>query len=482
MRYITLAEAKPGMIVANTIEDSYKRYLIERNHELSEANIVRLRELGYAGLYIKDDWSAGINVQPVISGELRKHAMGYLKKGDVNGCRSVADKMAGELIRTPKNVMDMVDVRSLDDYTRAHSVNVAVLSGVMGLAMGMSDNQIMELVLAGLLHDLGKMTIDDEILNKPGRLTPEEYQIMKGHAVRSYEMICNQPDIPSEVKYAVRYHHENVDGSGYPEGLDGNQQTLYTKIIHVVDVYDALVSARPYKSPLSPVEAAEYMMGASGIMFDQQVVKEFLLHVPLYPKGTTVKLSNGEIGVIFDNTGRHNLRPIIRLSNRKLLDLDDPMYYNVTILPRKNENTLLQNAEEERKLMIEGVKKPRILAVDDMKTNLQQLRSILSEEYDLTLIRSGSQAIAFLKNGGALPDVILMDIDMPGINGIEAAREIMQMTNNKIPVLFVTALADKETVLACRALNAGGYIIRPYVPVYMKSEIRRLLTGRSVTE
>ena len=119
---------------------------------------------------------------------------------------------------------------------------------------------------------------------------------MKSHATVSYELLKERWDVSAQVKSAVLFHHENVDGSGYPQGLEGHEQTLFTKILHVADVYDALVSKRPYKNPYSPYEASEYLMGGCGIMFDQTVVDILLRYVPLYPKGTAVILSDGQIG------------------------------------------------------------------------------------------------------------------------------------------------------------------------------------------
>lgn len=167
--------------------------------------------------------------------------------------------------------LDMTDLRTYDDYTYAHSVNVAVICCVIGVGMELSESELTQLATAALLHDLGKLSIPPEILNKPGRLTQEEYQIMKSHATLSYELIRERWDIPANVKTAVLYHHENVDGSGYPQGIDASQQSLFIRILHVADVYDALVSKRPYKEPYSPYEASEYLMGACGIMFDKKL-------------------------------------------------------------------------------------------------------------------------------------------------------------------------------------------------------------------
>ena len=149
------------------------------------------------------------------------------------------------------------------------------------------------------------------------------------------------------------YHHENVDGSGYPHGIKGDEHTLFTKILHVADVYDALVSKRPYKKPYSPFDAAEYLMANCGTLFDLESVKMLLTYVPLFPKGTEVVLSDGQKGIIYGNSGIHNLRPIVRTEDGSLVDLTQPPYLSYT-LSSINEETqqARRDSEAERNKMI----------------------------------------------------------------------------------------------------------------------------------
>lgn len=303
--------------------------------------------------------------------------------------------------------------------------------------------------------------------------------IMKSHARLSYEIIKERWDISSYIKGAVLHHHENVDGSGYPYGIDGTQQTIFTKILHVADVFDALTAKRPYKEAYTPFEATEYLMGGCGIMFDKKIVQTLLTYVPLYPKGTKVTLSDGREGIIFENFGIHNLRPIVRLMNGEMLDLAEEQYFHITLTSQRDIE--LSEAERGRSEMVKPLKRHRIMVVDDMKTNLQMLRGILEPLYEVVLIKSGKQALMYLKKN-PYPDLVIMDIDMPEMDGIEATRRIQELTEKTVPVLFVTALCDRETVAVCRELDAAGYIVRPYKPVYVKAEIKRILTGRSEIE
>ena len=482
MRYISLGEVKEGMRLAHDLYDSFGRTLIGNSCVLTDYYIDKLYEYGFDGIYIEDELSEGIEIDSIISPGLRAKGLIYVRESNIDGCQSVAKKMVQEILEKGMLSLDLADLRTYDDYTYAHSVNVAVICCVIGMGLQFDEVDLTNLVTAALLHDLGKLQIPSEILNKPGRLTQEEYQIMKSHSTLSYELIAERWDLSAHIKNAVFFHHENVDGSGYPYGIEGSEQSIFTKILHVADVYDALVSKRPYKEPYSPYEATEYLMGGCGIMFDKQVVETLIQYVPLYPKGTTIILSDGRRGIIYENAGMYNLRPIVRLMDGSLLDLMDNDNLHLTLRSSMGENTISPEiAEREREEMIKPLKRYHIMAVDDMKTNLQMLREILEQTYDMTLVKSGQQALNYMEKN-PYPDLILMDIDMPQMDGIETANRILEMTDRQVPILFVTALCDKETVMICRDMNVAGYIVRPYKPVYIKSEIKRILTGRSDTE
>lgn len=303
---------------------------------------------------------------------------------------------------------------------------------------------------------------------------------MQEHPVISYELIKDRFDISAQVKVAVLFHHENVDGSGYPNGIMGEEQTLFTKIIHVADVYDALVSKRPYKEPYAPCEAAEYLMGGCGILFEREVVTMLLQAVPLYPKGIELCLSDGRCGIVKENADVHNLRPVLRMMDGSTLDLSSRENLALAILPPGGKQEVSINDEEERREMMHGYRKQQIIVVDDMKTNLQMLYDILKDDYKVTLLKSGEQLLRYLECNPR-PDLILLDIDMPQMNGIEAAEKVIEMTEKTVPILFVSALCDSKTVMACRELDVAGYIVRPYQPVYIREEIQRVLSRWEVS-
>lgn len=474
MRYVPLQEAQPGMQLATEIFDSKGRTLVGTDIVLTANYIDRLMEYGYAGVYIRDELTEDIDIESAISPQLRIKGLECVRNMNIDGCVDVAKSIVEEILSKGKISLDMMDLRNYDDYTFGHSVNVAIICGVIGMGMGMDEKEMGQLVTAALLHDLGKLSIPTDILNKPDRLTREEYKRMQDHPVISYELVKDRIDISATVKVAVLFHHENVDGTGYPNGISGEEQTMLTKILHVADVYDALVSKRPYKEPYAPFEAIEYMMGGCGILFDQEVVDVLVKTVPLYPKGTNISLSDGRVGIVKENSGEHNLRPILRLTDGS--DLDLLARENLAIVVSLSEDNVKMSVEKEeaRRKMMGLDEKRHIIAVDDMKTNLQALYDILKDDYTLTMMTSGKQLLKYLKEN-PYPDMVLLDVDMPDMNGIETAERVMKLTERKLPILFVSALRDAQTVLACRSLGVEGYVGRPYKSIYIRSEIQRIL-------
>lgn len=479
MRYVSLKDTESGMDLAYDVYDSYGRTLITSNAELTPTYIFKLEQLGFDGVYIQDELSRGIEIAPVITPQLRAEGLACVRTQNIDKCQDVARDMVEQIASGGRLSLDLTDLRTFDDYTYAHSVNVAVYSCVIGLGLNLGAEDLNNLVMASLLHDFGKMSIDSQIVNKPGVLTAEEYSIMKSHVLQSYEMIKNKVGISAQIKQAVLYHHENEDGSGYPHGVVGTNLSLYTKILHVADVYDALTSKRPYKQPYSPYEASEYLMGACDVMFDREVVLAFLRYVPLFPKGTTVRLSDGRDAIIYDNTGNRNLRPILKTMDGKMLDLQAPDNLNITIITSTDEiEEAILSTEQARKQMLNPKKRYHIIAIDDMKSNLLQLDEDLKHRYDMTLLKSGMQAALYLKKN-PYPDLFIVDIDMPEVDGIETAKMLQEITKKSVPILFVTEIRDRNTVLRCREINAAGYVVRPYKRVFLKSEIKRIITGQS---
>lgn len=235
-----------------------------------------------------------------------------------------------------KNNAIAIDINALktsDEYTFKHSVDVATIAMILGKQQGLSQKQIYELGVAGLLHDIGKTKVPISILNKPDKLTNEEFAIIKKHSVFGYNMLQEHNDFNNEICMAVLQHHEKLNGKGYPLGFPKEKITHYAKILAVSDIYDALVTERPYKKAFSHRDAVELIMSMTEEL-DISAIKSFLASVILYPVDSIVKLSNGEIAKVVKNNTKHALRPIVvGITTGNVYDLsDDIKCANVVIV------------------------------------------------------------------------------------------------------------------------------------------------------
>lgn len=206
----------------------------------------------------------------------------------------------------------MIALQNYDDYTYKHCLRVAMLSTSIANELHMKNEDIKEVIVAALLHDIGKSNIDHEIIVKPGKLTEEEFEAIKQHPLIGYNILKKTGWYSSNILAGVLFHQEKYDGTGYPTGLAGKKIPLIARILTVADVFDALTSNRPYRSPWSVAETEEYMLGGCGLHFDYDVVAAFLRSFNPYPVGTMVLLSDGRHGVVV----RHNtnvLRPVVRI-------------------------------------------------------------------------------------------------------------------------------------------------------------------------
>lgn len=480
MRFVVLSDIRTGMRLAQDLFDSQGNVLMYKDSELNESNIVNLVNYGYYGIYVTDDFSAEIKIEAPISEQLRRDGIEAVRNRRIDECIEIAKRIVDEIEISGIVSMDMTDTRNNDNFTFAHSVNVAVIACEIGYALKLPKQKMFELSVAAILHDIGKLEIPEEIVDKPGRLTGEEYRIMKSHVKLSYEGIKHREDITEEAKLAVLHHHENYDGSGYPYGLEGDQVNLLAKIIHVADVYDALSSPRPYKSSYAPSEVVEYLMGGCGILFDQAVVEALLNYIPIYPKGMQVTLSNGRKGLVAENTFAHNLRPVIKLMDGKFLDLTESKNLSITItsIVHFRIAEVMESEAERQKMLDAGRDKQKVIIAGKDVNGMIELQKALLERYDIKLVYKGADIVTEILTGGKT-DILIMDIDLSDSNGIEIAKKINELSNNKVPIMFVAERNDRETVLQCKKAGAAGYIVKPYQITFLKAEIKRILTGRS---
>lgn len=344
MRYMPIEQLEAGMSLGKNIFNDTGQLILSKDKIFTESIISLFKKQGYQGVYIQDSFSEEIEIEEIVSIEIRNRAKSSVKKlfvSDESDFESVHKELVISIGDILRNILDnkdvivnMVDLKTYDDYTYSHSVNVGILSGVMGAALQFSDELLRHLITAAMLHDIGKKFISIDLLNKVEKITDAEYEILRTHSELGYNYVKDRLNFSSHVKSGILQHHERYDGRGYPLKKSGDDIPLISRIISVADAYDAITSSRPYHRAFPPNEGVEYIMGNTGQAFDPKVVNVFLKKVAIHPVGTEVELSNGEKALVVKNFENFSSRPLVKLlSNGEHLDLkEDRKLMNVTIL------------------------------------------------------------------------------------------------------------------------------------------------------
>ena len=231
---------------------------------------------------------------------------------DSEQCLPLVEEVADSVSRNPSALISLARLKTKDDYTYMHSVAVCALMVSLSRQLGLSEAQTREAGLAGLLHDVGKMAMPLTVLNKPGQLTDAEFDVMRTHPVRGYEMLREGGAVPASALDVCLHHHEKIDGSGYPKKLKGDEISLLARMGAVCDVYDAITSTRPYKNAWDPAGSIQRMAQWTG-HFDAAVFQAFVKSVGIYPVGTLVKLHSGRLAVVVEQSPVRLTAPLVRV-------------------------------------------------------------------------------------------------------------------------------------------------------------------------
>ncbi|MFE4710397.1 HD-GYP domain-containing protein [Paenibacillus sp. NPDC056722] len=329
MRLVSVSRLQPGMRLGKKIYSDEGMILLSDGVELTDSLIKRLGRIDIGYVYVQDSLTEDVVIEGMLQDETRNQALKVIKTQfqDMSGASGITkgfyhldkkfsgvmDSILDEMSAQETPMIMLLEMHTADNYLYVHSLNVCLYTLVMAIAHGYSKAELRVIGLGALLHDIGKTQIPVKIVQKPGKLTDEEFRQMQAHTEIGYRILKDEPNIPLLSAHCALQHHERIDGSGYPRGLKGGEIHEYAKWIGVADSYDAMTSSRVYKKAMLPHQAVEALYVGSGTLYEQRQLELFRDRVAIYPLGLTVKLSTGQSGVVvkIDSTTPH--RPVVRI-------------------------------------------------------------------------------------------------------------------------------------------------------------------------
>lgn len=342
-----ISEAKSGMCVAKEIYHG-DNVVLSEGIILTERLINSLKFLGISEIYVYENgMKQSSNFKKTASNVQKKFFDSYyatiskvknafeniqcFKQVSLKDMMNISQSEVLPLINSSGAIHHLQLLGEHDNYTLGHSLNVSIISGLLGKWLGYQQKELDQLVLTGLLHDIGKLSIPYDIINKKGKLTDKEMRIMRMHAENGYKILKNSNvDFSRDVLYGVLEHHERRDGSGYPYGLKGVHIHPFAKIIAVVDVYDALSSDRSYKSKIHPFAVVEILHSEMFEKLDPKVCSVFMYNVKDYFNDTVVELSDGRHAVVVRMGHFLTSRPMVRTTDGDFIDLEQTKDLHIT--------------------------------------------------------------------------------------------------------------------------------------------------------
>lgn len=322
MRKVPLEQLTPDMRLGRTVFRGMN-VLINSGSTNLDHYARRLRKLGVAYLYIEDAACEGIDFDDLVTERTRLCCKRTLDKSfkqmrsrfsvDVKALNHLVESIMDEVLCRSKMLVSLNEIGSIGDNTLDHSVNTTIYAICLSRQLGYKRARIMDIAQGTLLHDVGKTLLDSRILFKPGKLMPEEFEHIKQHPQLGYDILAKNSQITEACKQICLYHHERLDGSGYPYGLAGDAVPESARIAAIVDVYEALTVDRCYHKAVTPQRAIEILTQDSLSKFDVQFASMFMRNVAVYPNGTPVLLSTGQYAVVKEQNQSLPLRPVVRV-------------------------------------------------------------------------------------------------------------------------------------------------------------------------
>lgn len=322
MRLISTEMVDKSMVLARNVYAG-KCLVLKAGMKNIDKYIENLTNMGIYYLYVEDELSKDIVIPDAISEENRQrcknvliNTLNDLQKGQTLKLTKLADNVENiisDIMNNSELQLSLSDLSAMDEYTFTHSVSTTVYALLIGYGLKYSRKKMSSLAMGTLLHDIGKIVLDPAIVYKEDTLTQEEFQYVKKHVDCGYELLKDSYNIPLMAKEIALNHHEKLDGTGYPRGLKGDEINEFARISAIADVYDALTSDRCYRKKWPTYKAVDFLIENSGTKFDPDLVRIFLQRIAVYPNGSMVRLSNGQIALVKEQNRFTPLRPVVRV-------------------------------------------------------------------------------------------------------------------------------------------------------------------------
>lgn len=346
MRLVNIAYVEEGSVLARPLVSAAGKVLLKSGVKLTESYINRLKNFGFDMLFIEDSIFDDVEVYSAVTAQTRDIAYSSLQNlskhvqddrfntVNLNDIQDVVQQIIDDLLYSFDLLENVIDIQGYDDYTYHHSVNTTIIALIMAIAMGWPNSKLLELGMGVLMHDVGKIKVSQDILNKKGPLTGEEFEEIKKHTEYGFEILRKNRDMSLLSAHVAFQHQERWNGTGYPRGLKGNEIHEFGRLTAVADVYEALTSKRVYRSAMQPYEAYEYVIANSGSHFEPDLVqKVFTRYIVPYPSGSGIRLSNGQRGNVVRQNSDLPTRPFVRMTHQGDVCLKAPIDYNLVEYP-----------------------------------------------------------------------------------------------------------------------------------------------------
>lgn len=341
MRIVPVEHAS-HLLLAEDAYDQSSRVLIKKGVTITEKVIEQLKHAGIYSVYVNDKYSQN-TLTPPIPTDLKVSMIRELQSlydmlrqrfeagkdvtegtmEPMNKVLELADDIVYEVMHSPRQYLSFTDIKVRDVYTVSHSVNVAVLSLLLGIDLALDRKRLPDLFLGALFHDIGMNFINEKVFMKDGKLDVHEFVKIKEHPQKGYDLIKNFSFANAYIKIIILEHHEKLDGTGYPKQQTANEIHQLAQIVAVADVYDAMTSDRVYSRAVAPALALEHLTHVSKKHLDPHLVDLFIKKIAPYPEGCLVKLSNQRIGLVQAVHNDDPLRPLVVLIDPLTKELED---------------------------------------------------------------------------------------------------------------------------------------------------------------